>query len=80
MTGRFEVTGMATSETMKRYGLCASDILAENGHEFVDLAKMGLKQPGKACLQCGIMRRRDGNNKQCGGHIAVRPREESELI
>lgn len=32
------------------------DLLQENGHAFVDIAKLGLRHEGKCCLDC-FMRR-----------------------
>lgn len=62
---------MSLGTKMRRYSLTEGDLLRENGHAFVELAKLGLNHPGKACLACGIMRRADGQNKHCKGPVAV---------
>ncbi len=56
---------------MTRYNLTDTDLFRENGHVFVDVSKLGLRHNGKACLTCGIMRRQDGQNKPCKGHVSV---------
>lgn len=56
---------------MARYNLTEADLLRENGHAFVEIGRLGLKHEGKACLACGIMRRHDGQNKPCKGHVGV---------
>ena len=62
---------MSLDAKMTRYSLAEADLLRENGHAFVDVPKLGLKHDGKACLACGIMRRHDGQNKPCKGHVGV---------
>lgn len=52
---------------LERYGLTEADLLMENGHRFVDVSRLGLRHEGKCCLDCGFMRRADGNNKLCKG-------------
>ena len=62
---------MSLGTKMTRYKLTETDLLRENGHAFVDVSKLGLRHDGKACLDCGIMRRHDGQNKPCKGHVGV---------
>ena len=62
---------MSLGTKMTRYKLTEADLLRENGHVFVDVSKLGLMHDGKACLACGIMRRHDGQNKPCKGHVGV---------
>ena len=41
---------MTSSQKMSRYNLAEADLLRENGHAFVDVARLGLKHDGKCCL------------------------------
>jgi len=62
---------MTSAQKMSHYNLAEVDLLRENGHSFVDVAKLGLKHDGKCCLDCGIMRRVDGQNKPCKGPVKL---------
>lgn len=57
-----------------RYNFSEADLLGENGHQFVDVRKLGLSHSGKCCIDCGIMRRADGQNKPCKGLVKVQTR------
>lgn len=60
-----------TPQKMSRYNVTEVDLLRENGHSFMDVAKLGLKHDGKCCLDCGIMRRVDRQNKPCKGPVEL---------
>jgi hypothetical protein len=78
-TEPYKNTSQSLSEAhqakMARYHLTAADLLNENDHLFVDLAKLGIANLGKSCLVCGIMRRADGQNKPCNGTVNVTVRD-----
>lgn len=56
------------------YSFSEADLLRENGHQFVDVRKLGLSHFGKCCIDCGIMRSADGQNKPCKGLVKVQTR------
>jgi hypothetical protein len=57
-----------------------SDPICEHGHEFVTGAELGFHRGGvlhdaSVCRQCGVVRRRDGQNNPCVGKVRVELRE-----
>lgn len=62
---------MSLEIKMKHYGLSEADLVREHGHAFVDVIKLGFDSDWKTCLACGIVRRADGKNNPCKGHVGV---------
>jgi hypothetical protein len=58
------------------------DVTFEHGHVFVAGRDRGLGSVGAdwiICSRCGIIRRRDGQNKPCRGRVRVELRDGKEL-
>jgi hypothetical protein len=49
-------------------------VLFENGHVFAPAPALGLNRDWTVCSLCGIIRRRDGENKPCRGRVRVNAR------
>lgn len=62
-----------------------NETIKENGHEFVTGESLGFG-PGSTlhslycCKQCGIMRRKDGQNKPCRGKVRVELRGDAQPV
>lgn len=56
---------------IEKFYLEERDVLRENGHAFVDVAKLRLSMEGKSCVLCGVMGRRGGTNVPCVGVVRV---------
>lgn len=61
---------------MRKIPIREVDIHREVGHEFLEMKKLGMRQVGEACLNCGMMRRTQGINQPCKGRTSVRMRSD----
>lgn len=53
-------------------------LIFESGHVFAPATARGLSFDWSVCSLCGIVRRRDGQNKPCRGRARVNLRSEKE--
>jgi hypothetical protein len=72
---------MPALQTHCRIGGVVTDPIKENGHEFVTGESVGFNSESilsslYVCLQCGIVRRKDGQNRWCKGKVRVELRGE----
>jgi hypothetical protein len=58
----------------------ASEIIHENGHRFIEGRHTGLRTLSgqKVCMNCGAIRRADGNPSCCEAHAAA-PHDELKI-
>lgn len=54
-------------------------LIFENGHVFVPAKARGLGFDWNVCSLCGVVRRRDGQNKRCQGRVQVTLRNDKDL-